>query len=97
MSAAQGIFSPIDYFSRWQKEKRKLLKFIQESDRTLTYLQVVSDQEIREELIEEYDLTESQYYDLLAKFNQQSGTIQYSTNADEIKKSLKGFLSKMAR
>ena len=97
MSAAQGIFSPIDYFSRWQKEKRKLLKFIQESDRTLTYLQVVSDQEIREELIEEYDLTESLYYDLLAKFNQQSGAIQYSTNPDEIKKSLKGFLSKMVR
>lgn len=97
MSGAAGIFSPIDYFSRWQKEKRKLLKFIQESDRTITYLQVVSDQETRELFMEEYELNEEQYYDLLAKFNQQSGNIQYSTDPNEIKTSLKSFLSKMVR
>jgi len=97
MSDAAAIFSPFDYFSRWQKEKRKLLKFIQESDRTLTYLQVVSDQKTREELLEEYALSETEYYDLLAKFNQQSGDIQYSTNPEEIKKSLKSFLNKLAR
>jgi len=97
MSGAEGVFSPFDYFSKWQKEKRKLLRFIQESDRTITYLQVVSDQETREELMEEYALNESQYYDLLAKFNQQSGDLQYSIDPGEIKKSLKSFLSKMVR
>jgi len=94
MSAEVGFFSPIDYFSRWQKEKRRLLKLIQENDRTITYLQVVSDQEIRELLMEEFSLTENQYYDLLAKFNQQSGAVQYSTNPDEIITSLKNFLKK---
>jgi hypothetical protein len=94
MSKAEGVFSPIDYFSKWQKEKRKLYKLIKENDRTFTYLQVVSDQEVRETLMEEFSLTENQYYELLAKFNQQSATIQYSTNPDEIVKSLKEFLKK---
>jgi hypothetical protein len=97
MSDADGVFSPIDYFSRWQKEKRKLLKMIEEGDRTITYLQVVSDQLIREELMETYELTEKQYYDLLARFNQQSGTVQYATNPEEIYKSLKSFLEKSLR
>ena len=97
MSVAEGVFSPIDYFSKWQKEKRKLLKYTQEKDRTIIYLQVVSDQETRESLMEEFELTEEQYYDLLTKFNKQSGTLQYSTSSEEIKKSLKGFLTKMVR
>ena len=97
MSAEVGIFSPIDYFSRWQKEKRRLLKLIQENDRTITYLQVVSDQETRELLMDEFSLTENQYYDLLAKFNQQSGAVQYSTDPDEIITSLKNFLKKTLR
>jgi hypothetical protein len=97
MSGMAGIFSPIDYFSRWQKEKRKLLKFIQENERTLTYLQVVSDQETRELLMEEYSLSEEHYYNLLAQFNQQSGELQYSTDPNKIITSLKSFLSKMVR
>lgn len=97
MAGGAAVFSPFDYFSRWQKEKRKLLKYIQESERTLTYLQVVSDQETRELLMDEYALNENQYYDLLAKFNQQSGNLQYSTSPEQIIASLKSFLSKMAR
>jgi hypothetical protein len=97
MSDAEGIFSPIDYFSRWQKEKRKLLKMIEESDRTITYLQVVSDQLIREELMETFELTEKQYYDLLARFNQQSGEVQYATDPDVIYVALKSFLEKSVR
>jgi hypothetical protein len=94
MSAGEGVFSPIDYFSKWQQEKRKLLKLIQENDRTLTYLQVVSDQEIREELMEKFFLTEAQYFDLLVKFNQQSGAVQYATDFDVIYAALKRFLEK---
>jgi hypothetical protein len=97
MSEAEGVFSPIDYFSRWQQEKRKLLKMIEEGNRTITYLQVVSDQLIREELMDEFALTERQYYDLLAKFNQHSGTIQYATDPEEIYVALKSFLEKSLR
>jgi hypothetical protein len=97
MSDAEGVFSPIDYFSRWQREKRKLLKMIEEGNRTITYLQVVSDQLIREELMEEFELTEKQFYDLLARFNQQSKVVQYSTDPKEIFVALKTFLAKSAR
>lgn len=97
LSEAEGIFSPIDYYSRWQIEKRKLLKMIEEGDRTITYLQVVSDQLIREELMEEFGLTEKQYYDLLARFNQQSGSVQYATDPDMIYVALKSFLEKSLR
>jgi hypothetical protein len=94
MPAAGAIFSPFDYFSKWQREKRMLLKLIQENDRTITYLQVVSDQLIREELMEEFNLTETQYYHWLAKFNKQNDVIRYSTNKDEIRAALEHFLKK---
>jgi hypothetical protein len=94
MSAAEAFTSPFDYFSKWQREKRKLLKLIQENDRTITYLQVVNDQELREWIMEEYNLTEEKYYELLTKFNQQSASVLYSTNPEEISRSLKSFFAK---
>lgn len=97
MSAGEGIFSPIDYFSKWQREKRKLLKLIQENDRTITYLQVVNDQEVRETIMEEHSLTEQAYYELLVKFNQQSSNVLYSTNPQEIITSLKTFFTRNVR
>lgn len=97
MSAGEGVFSPIDYFSKWQREKRKLLKLIQENDRTITYLQVVNDQEVREAIMEEHSLTEQAYYELLVKFNQQSSNVLYSTNPQEIIISLKTFFTRNAR
>jgi CarboxypepD_reg-like domain len=97
MSAGEGIFSPIDYFSKWQREKRKLLKLIQENDRTITYLQVVNDQEVRETIMEEHSLTEQAYYELLVKFNQQSSNVLYSTNTQEIITSLKNFFAHNVR
>jgi len=97
MSAGEGVFSPIDYFSKWQREKRKLLKLIQENDRTITYLQVVNDQEVRETIMEEHSLTEQAYYELLVKFNQQSSNVLYSTNPQEIITSLITFFARNVR
>jgi hypothetical protein len=97
MSAGEGIFSPIDYFSKWQREKRKLLKLIQENDRTITYIQTVNDQEVRETIMEEHSLTEQAYYELLVKFNQQSSNVLYSTNPQEIITSLKTFFARNVR
>jgi hypothetical protein len=97
MPEAFAMISPIDYFSKWQREKRKLLKLIEENNRIVTYLEVVNDQELRENLIEEYSLTKDQFYDLLARFNQQSSNVLYSTSADVIASSLKAFFEKNAR
>jgi len=89
---ADPTTTPFDYFSKWQRERRKLVKLIRENDRTITYLQVVSDPEVREEIIEEYAINEREYYALLAEFNKQSEALQYNTNHEVIKKALVKFI-----
>lgn len=96
ISDASAATSPFDYFSRWQRERRKLVKLVEENNRTLVYLQVVSDQEIRESLMDEFELTEREYYDRLVTFNAQSGDLRYATDPDEIVRALKSFLKKSA-
>lgn len=95
MSAADGFSSPWEYFSRGQREKRKVVKLINENDRIKTYIQVINDQVIREEIIEAHGLIEIDYYNTLAKFNQQSDDVLYSTDEYAIKTSLKSFFKRM--
>ncbi|HPH47451.1 MAG TPA: carboxypeptidase-like regulatory domain-containing protein [Chryseolinea sp.] len=54
-SKDQAFSSPIDYFSKWQKEKRKLTKFINENDRIRTYVDVINDQALRESIMDEHN------------------------------------------
>jgi len=94
MSAADGFSSPWEYFSKGQKEKRKVVKLINENDRIRTYIQVINDQLIREEIMDAHGLTEIEYYNTLARFNQQSGDVLYSTDEYVIINSLKSFFSR---
>ncbi len=94
MEKGQGFSSPIDYFSKWQKEKRKLVKFINENDRVKTYVDVVNDQMLRESIRYELDLSEDAYYNLLAKFNEQNRLLMYSTDPIEIADALEAFFRK---
>ena len=95
MTAADGFSSPWEYFSRGQREKRKVVKLINENDRIKTYIQVINDQVIREDIIEAHGLTEVEYYSTLAKFNQQSIDVLYSTDEYVIMNSLKSFFKRM--
>jgi len=95
MSVADGFASPWEYFSRGQKEKRKVGRLINENDRIRTYIDVIHDQELREDIMSEHDLTEVEYYNTLAKFNQQSMDVLYSTDPYTIITSLKSFYNKM--
>lgn len=94
MSTAEAFSSPWTYFSRDQKERRKVVKLINENDRIKTYIQVINDQETREDIIFDFDLTETQYYGTLAMFNQQSQDVLYSTDPQEIISSLRQFFQK---
>jgi len=96
-SAGQGFSSPIDYFSKWQKEKRKLVKYINENDRIRTYVDVINDQELRESIMDEHELSENAYYDLLAKFNEQNRSLTYSRDPVEIAEALEAFFRRNAR
>ena len=94
MTAAEGFSSPWEYFSKGQKERRKVVQLINENDRIKTYIEVIHDQELREDIMGEHGLTEVEFYNSLARFNQQSGDVLYSTDRYTIMNSLKSFFNR---
>jgi len=95
MSTADAFSSPWTYLSRGEREKRKVVRLINENDRIRTYIQVIHDVEIRESIMDSHVLTEIEYYNTLAKFNQQSGDVLYSTDPYVIESSLRSFFNRM--
>jgi hypothetical protein len=95
MSASQAFSSPWTYYSKAEREKRKVVRLINENDRIKTYIQVIHDVEIRESIMDTHELTEVEYYNTLARFNQQSDDVLYSTEPYEIENSLRSFFNRM--
>jgi len=98
MTVRDAFASPWEYFSRDQKERRKVVKLINENDRIKTYIKIVNDETLRETIMEELDITETQYYATLAQFNQynqQDRTILYSTDPEEIVLALRSFFARV--
>lgn len=91
MSTADAFSSPWEYFTRGQRDRRKATKLINENNRIRTYVEVMHDQLLREEIMEEHELSETEYYNILAAFNSQSQDVLYSTDKLEIIDSLKSF------
>ena len=90
-SLGEGIFSPFTYFSKTEHEKRKLIKLREENRRIKTYVELVNDPYLKDDIMEKFSLREKEYYELLAKFNQQNGQAAYLNNREEIKKMLYAF------
>ena len=97
MSTADAFSSPWDYFTRGEKDKRKATKLINENNRIRTYVEVIHDQLLREEIMDELNLSETEYYATLAAFNKQSQDVLYSTDRLEIITSLKDFFRQRSR
>ncbi len=76
------------YFSKGEKEKRKLVAVMRDLERVRVYVEIVNDKGLREEIMEKYSISESRYYDLLAAFNQRNDELMHSANADLILSSL---------
>lgn len=91
MSGYQAMESPFTYFSKTEKEKRKIYRFVEESNKTQTYVQVITDPVVRDIFTKDYQLTEDEYYNLLASFNQRYRSIQYSTDPEEIMEALHAY------
>jgi len=72
------------YFSKAEKEKRKLVEVVKEFDQVKLYVAIVNDPTIRDEIMEKYSINEAQYYDILALFNQKNRDLMRSTDADLI-------------
>jgi len=90
-SLAEGIFSPFTYFSKTEKEKRKLVKLREENKKIKTYVQIVNDPDLKDEIMEKFRLKEKDYYEILAKFNQQNRQAAYMNNPVEIHRLLLNF------
>jgi hypothetical protein len=91
MAPYQAAQSPFTYFSKTEREKRKIYRYIEESNKTQTFVQVITNPEVKKILMDAYELTEDEYYDGLAKFNFMYQDMQYATNPDDIMEALHGF------
>jgi hypothetical protein len=91
MSTYQAFQSPFTYFSKIEKEKRKIYRYIEESNRTQTYVQVITDPVVKEIFTKNYNLSEEEYYALLARFNEHYREISYATDPEDIMEALHSY------
>ena len=82
--AAGSIAVPWDYFSRREKDKRKLKVLMEENDRIKTFIEVVTDPTVKDELMNGYNISEEVYYETLVRFNKQKLPVIYTNDADAI-------------
>ena len=89
-----SLSQPWEYFNKREKEKRKLVKLMQENDRIKTYMEVITDPTVKDELMEDYEVEEEAYYAILAKFNQKKLPVIYSNDSQQILDALHEFFEK---
>jgi hypothetical protein len=89
-----SLHQPWEYFNKREKEKRKLVKLMQDNDRIRTFIEVVTDPSIKQELMEDYAVEETEYYDILVKFNQQKFPVIYSSDSEKIIEALHNFFER---
>ena len=94
MSKLDGFVSPFDYFWKLEREKRKLTRIVDENNRSQTYRQVITDPDVKRILMNEYDVSEVVYYEVLVQFNQRQSHVHYFTDPDAIMEALHSFFEK---
>ena len=94
MSKLEGFASPFDYFWKLEREKRKLTRIVDENNRSQTYRQVITDPDVKQILMNEYDVSEVVYYEVLVQFNQRQSHVHYFTDPDAIMEALHSFFEK---
>lgn len=94
MSGLDGFISPMDYFLKSEREKRKLSRVVEENNRTQTFRQVITDPDVKAIFMSDYEVNELRYYQIIEKFNIQRGAVHYFTDPDAIMESLHDFFSK---
>jgi len=84
------------YFTKAEKEKRKLVARIRDLERARAYIEIVTDPDIRHKIINDNSITEARYYELLAIFNQTRQDVMYSENPALIISSLFTYFERSA-
>ncbi len=87
-SSSGGVGVNFSYFSKLEKEKRKLVKVMAENEKVKIYLAIVNDPDVKFEIMERHNITEEKFYDLLAIYNETHKDVMYSSNSGLILNSL---------
>jgi hypothetical protein len=83
-----GVGVNFSYFSKLEKEKRKLVKVMAMNEKVKIYLEIVNDPDVKFEIMERHSITEEKFYDLLALYNESHKDVMYSSNSGLILNSL---------
>jgi hypothetical protein len=92
-----GVGVNFSYFSKLEKEKRKLVKVMAENEKVKIYLDVVNDPNLKFDIMERHAITEGKFYDLLALYNESHKDIMYSSNSGLILNSLLSYYENATR
>jgi CarboxypepD_reg-like domain len=92
-----GVGVNFSYFSKLEKEKRKLVKVMAENEKVKIYLDVVNDPDLKFDIMERHAITEEKFYDLLALYNESHKDIMYSSNSGLILNSLLSYYENATR
>lgn len=87
-SPTGGVGLNIDYFTKLEREKRKLVKLLDEQRRSQVYVDIVTDPDLSRQVTERFSIDEARYYEILARFNQEHSEMMYSGNEAEILNSI---------
>lgn len=77
---ATGSGIAFDYFSRAQRERRKLQRLLIANEKVYSYNLLITDPDFRDEIISNYAFSEQEYYDAVLTFNTKYlAQIEYKT------------------
>lgn len=71
-------------FRKEARAKERLRQLEVENDKARDYIHMVNGPEIKDELMEKYGLSEEQFYELLARFNEKNGDFIYKLEGHEV-------------
>jgi len=71
-------------FKKAARAKQRLSQVEVENDKARDYIHMVNGPEIKDELMEKYGLSEEQFYELLARFNEKNGDFIYKLEGHEV-------------
>jgi CarboxypepD_reg-like domain len=86
-----GVGVNFAYFTKLEKEKRKLVRIMADNEKVKIYLDVVNDPDVKAEILNRFAISEDRFYELLAVFNEKNKEITYSANSALILNSLFSF------
>jgi hypothetical protein len=79
---------PISRFSKYEKERKKLKKVQADNNNARGYVEIVNSEEVKGKIMTDHSIDETEYYRLLAIFNEKNRDIIYELNDKELISSL---------